>query len=406
MKNNRNKYYKKLSILRIVVNVALIAALFVFIEFALRTFARSENPSAFKPHPTLYWKLSPNLRNYTYRVGDQSCLIDTNSEGFRNEKLDVARNERSFRILCIGDETTFGTGMAQSDVFAKVLQDKIRKRYHFFITEVINAGVEGYTSYQGIRYLRDYCIKYKPDIIVVAFLHNDLSSGVRQDKDRISKNRTAVIAKKNLYKLQSFMILRNFLLGILHKQAEQRKKIKSIQRVSPEDYRKNLEEISRIAKDNGASLIFLNLQEDKTIKEQPIYRRILKKVADKNGFLLDIYSIFKQNPGYYVPGTRLPNKKGHAAIAGRLKDLLNTGGLIPQRPGGLVQKVRERPAPGVGSIPERKPAPEGKPGQGGQSPDGVSPPAQKPPPDNPPPSGERPPREEPERPPGSDNFYF
>lgn len=392
MKNTESKHSRKILVFQIAVNIAVIFAMLFITEITLRYFSDMAEPGEFTPHPTLYWKLTPNLKNYDYKMGNLSSMIDTNTDGFRNEKLDVARNERSFRILCLGDETTFGTGVKQSETFAKVLQLKLRKRYHFYMTEGINAGVEGYTTYQGLRFLEEYCLKYKPDIIVVGFLHNDMSFSSRADKDRISTNPMAVKLKRNLYKLQSFMTLRNFLLGKLYERVQKEQDSGTVQRVSPANYRKNLEEISRLASTINAKLIFLNLPEDKEIHELPAYRLNLKKVAEKSGVLIDLNADFQIKPNLYIPGTRVPSKEGHEAIGEKLFSVIQSNSLMPQRPGGKegVEK------PGVPPPLERKPGEAPPPG--GQK-------VKQPVPGQPAPGG-APPQGGPGKPPGADNFYF
>ena len=396
MKNTKTKHSKKILIIQIAVNIAVILIMFFLTELTLRYFTETAKTVEFTPHPTLYWKLTPDLKNYDYKMGDLSCMIDTNSDGLRNEKLDVARNERSFRILCLGDETTFGTGVKQSDTFAKVLQLKLRKRYHFYLTEGINAGVEGYTTYQGFHFLKEYCLKYKPDVIVVGFLHNDMSYSSRADKDRISKDPLAVKFKRNLYKLQSFMTLRNFLLGKLYEKVQKEQDSGSIQRVSPDDYRKNLEEISKLASSINAKLVFLNLPEDKIGHELPVYRKNLKKVAEKNGILMDLNADFQLMPKFYIPGTRLPSKEGHEAIGEKLFSLIRERSMMPQRPGGKEGVEKEGAPPPVQGKQDGAAPPPPPGGKAGQQPV----PGQ-------PSSGGMPPKEAPgQQPPGSDNFYF
>ena len=396
MKSKGTKYFNKLFFIQVAVNLITIAALLVIIELTLRYFNTTAPPQAFEPHPTLYWKLSSNLRNFNFEIEDLSCLIDTNADGFRNEKLEVARNDRSFRILCLGDESTFGTGVKQSDTYSKILQANIRKRYHFFITEVINAGVEGYSSYQGVRFLKEYCLKYKPDVIVVAYMHNDVSLSPKPDNERISANPLAVKVKKELYKLQIFMTLRNFILGELYERVQKDQDSGGVQRVSPGDYRKNMEEIASLAKSINARCIFLNLQESKKYKEPPNYRRNLKKVAEKNGNWLDVYSDFQLNPEYYISGSYVPSKAGHKVIGEKLFALIKSKSMIPQRPGG---KAGTR-APGV-PIP---PGGEAPPPPGGKI--GTPKPGEAPPPGGKKPSGGEQPQQGPGHPPGSDNFYF
>ena len=162
--NRKVSFFKRIWFFRLVANMLIIIAFLAWLEFSLRAVSISAPLSPFQPHPDLFWVLSPNLTNFTYTSGKITTVIDTNSSGMRSEEVDVARSERSFRIVCLGDESTLGTGIAQDMTYPKLLQKAIRKRFHFFVTDVFNAGVEGYTSYQGLIFFKKYCIGHFPHI--------------------------------------------------------------------------------------------------------------------------------------------------------------------------------------------------------------------------------------------------
>jgi len=427
----RAKSNKKILILQVILNIVIVLSILIAFEIILQVFGKTSKKKGFEPHPTLYWKLSPNLVNHKYEIAGTSCRIDTNSDGFRNEKVDVKRNDRSFRIICIGDESTFGSGVAQSKTFSKVLQKNIRKRFHFFITEVINAGVQGYSSYQGLRMLKEFCIKYKPEIVVVYFMHNDFSRGTKEDKARISGNPLAVRTKKLLYKSHIFMTIRNYILGELYERTGKKNEPRGVNRVSPEDFRENLEEISHIAIENGAKLIFISPQAEKGIKDRETYqkyRNIITNIAKKNGYLVDLQSSFEKNPEYYLPNTNLPGVLGHKAIADKLFAMIKYQSLIPRKPGESRAIPKPPPAMPQYGKPGRQPPPQELPKPGEKPPAGESPkPEKKPPaPDK---KGESPagrmpfgegkqppldkqekiltqPPEMPGKPPGQEDFYF
>ncbi|MCD4785616.1 MAG: hypothetical protein K8T10_17475 [Candidatus Eremiobacteraeota bacterium] len=405
---------KKLLFIQVIFNIVIVVLILIVFEFILQGFGKSDKKSTFEPHPTLYWKLSPNLMNHKYEVDNTSCRVDTNSDGFRNEKVDVKRNERSFRIVCIGDESTFGSGVLQSETFPKILQNNIRKRYHFFITEVINAGVQGYSSYQGVRMLKEYCIKYKPDIVVVYFMHNDFAMGTKEDKARISDNSLAVKIKKILYKSHIFMTIRNYILDKLYKHTARGTEPKGVHRVSTEDFKKNLDEMSRIATENGAKLIFVNPQDEEDIKDKKTYlkyRNIIRSVANKNGYIINLMTSFEKNNIFFLPSSNLPGMIGHKAIADMLFAKIKYKSLMPQKAEGSKAKVKLPPRidlqPGK-QLPvtgekhsDGKPRPKGKPPEG-KKPfgEGGSPPANEQilPPQRP--------NDVPGKPQGQEDFYF
>ncbi len=98
---------------------------------------------------------------------------------FRRARVTEEKPPGVFRIICLGGSFTYGWPHNKpeeaADIYPAVLQALLNgsraegePRY-----EVINAGVGGYTSYQGLLYLRKRLLRFKPDLIVVAFGAND-----------------------------------------------------------------------------------------------------------------------------------------------------------------------------------------------------------------------------------------
>jgi lysophospholipase L1-like esterase len=377
----------------------LLLILFPFIaEIIFGAFQSNKKNDVFTPHPFLLWKFAPDVTDKDLKVGNYSCRIDTNSDGFRNEKVDYRRNERSFRILCIGDETTLGLGVKQSETWTKILQNIIRTRFHFFITEVINAGGVGYSSLQGVEMMKEYCEKYKPEIVVVSFLHNDYSLETKPDAERIPQSPTQRKTAKFLYNSKIFLYLRSCLFDKLEPSGRVSAEYMVTPRVSPAQFRTNLEQIASIARINGAVVIFVNLQTRLSDKEPAIYRRIVKDIADKSGLYLDINPDFVKNRHLYQPGGILPNEEGQKLIAGRLFELISYSNLMPRQknmsPGEVnpISTTRREIAPSEekqSANPEgKKPeSVEGKHREKGIEQKSVSP-------------------EKSGNPPGSDDFYF
>jgi lysophospholipase L1-like esterase len=79
----------------------------------------------------------------------------------------IPPKSRKFRILCLGDSCT---RLAPRDrPFSVILQERLDPRR----VEVFNAGVPGYTSQQGLVWLRTELLAYQPDLVVVYFGWND-----------------------------------------------------------------------------------------------------------------------------------------------------------------------------------------------------------------------------------------
>jgi lysophospholipase L1-like esterase len=74
------------------------------------------------------------------RADPAQIWIRINRDGFRGPEIDSAH--AAPRIVTIGDSCTFGMG--ESSSYPRVLEASLRRRG--IVTEVVNAGVEGYTS--------------------------------------------------------------------------------------------------------------------------------------------------------------------------------------------------------------------------------------------------------------------
>src|SRR5262249_26556977 len=83
----------------------------------------------------------------------------TNSLGLRGAEI---RNDDSVRVLAVGDSCTFGFNMFTNETYPYALQSMLDQRHGAGNYQVINAGVPGYTSYHGLRYLEERGLELKP----------------------------------------------------------------------------------------------------------------------------------------------------------------------------------------------------------------------------------------------------
>lgn len=71
------------------------------------------------------------------------------------------------------------------EAFPKQLEALLRTNFPGREIEVLNAGIHGYTSYQGLAQLKYRLVRYQPDLVIVQFGINDLSDAVGYpDKDQ------------------------------------------------------------------------------------------------------------------------------------------------------------------------------------------------------------------------------
>jgi lysophospholipase L1-like esterase len=146
--------------------VALGAALLV-VELALRvgrvvpSLGHSDVPLALAvPDRTLGYVL-PASQTVTY----SGVATRLDGDGLRNPPAPPGGKTA---VLVVGDERTFGWGVADGDPYPAQLDAWIHARCPS-CGRVVNAGVPGYTSHQGMLLARDLGARLTPRVVVAAF---------------------------------------------------------------------------------------------------------------------------------------------------------------------------------------------------------------------------------------------
>lgn len=77
-------------------------------------------------------------------------------------------------IICFGDSLTYGTGAAPNKSYPAQLSEMIGQ-------PVINAGIPGNTTADGLKRLETDVLKRSPRIVLITLGGNDLKNGVHKD---------------------------------------------------------------------------------------------------------------------------------------------------------------------------------------------------------------------------------
>ena len=96
--------------------------------------------------------------------------IKVNSLGLRDRDYTIPAPAGTHRILVLGDSVVFGVGLRPDQTIPGQLSRILAP------TEVINAGVFGYNLTQEIALLRDVGLRYRPEVVVSCFVHNDIEN--------------------------------------------------------------------------------------------------------------------------------------------------------------------------------------------------------------------------------------
>jgi lysophospholipase L1-like esterase len=224
-------------------------------------------------------------------------------------------------------------------------------------TEVDNFSVPGYSSFQGVRNFRRSVRPYKPDVLLVTFAWNDqwLAANNRPDKE-IRMPPKIIIGLQNI--LSRFRFYRVFKQGIFSilppPHIESQKNVLS--RVSLDDFKTNLAEIIRAARQDSTRVILMTspIPSVETYyglsKQSPMHvlhrfynDAIRETAATFTTGLVDLAAIFdrrsdlfddvKQDPFHY-------NIRGHALAAQEIFRFLEDQGYLPPplKPAGTGEK--------------------------------------------------------------------
>ncbi len=99
--------------------------------------------------------------------------FDHSDVGFRGISTPIKKPKGEIRIVCIGDSHLASISLVYKETFPAILEEKLS---HLFPrAKVINCGVPGYSINEIEVVLKDYGLKFSPDIVIyTAVCANDL----------------------------------------------------------------------------------------------------------------------------------------------------------------------------------------------------------------------------------------
>lgn len=272
-----------------------------------------------------------------YNRGD----INTNSQGFRDKEYQVNKDKNVFRILCLGDSSTFGYGVPIQDAYHTLLENKLNlaSAHNGIRYEVINAGVTGYTSYQGLRLYELIGVKYSPDIVTFYLGANDQKKTFCLNDKQIMQHDVPTMIKA---KMESSFLLKSHSYRILRTLIVNSFKIensigKDVPRVKVSDFKLNILELNRLCKEHGSLLIMISFPCNKTNDVTLLYKREMESISKQYNIpLVSIPEMSDESPldnNIFFLDSIHPNQLGHQRIMERLYDCLVTNKLLPSAKG-------------------------------------------------------------------------
>ena len=195
-----------------------------------------------EPDPVLLWRPLPRK--------------PFNSQRFKGPVVQVPKPTDVVRIMCYGDSLTDGPpkGGWPSWLHALLREQPPVAGRSF---EVINAGVAGYSSHQGLLRFLEEVDQYQPDLLLVSFGWNDAAEAVGQpDKSFQIPPWPIVQCQRALVRYRAYLVLQYYTRQWRAEPPVARPG--SFQpRVSIDDYLANLDRFRDEAQRRGIPIVFL-----------------------------------------------------------------------------------------------------------------------------------------------------
>ena len=207
--------------------------------------------------PLLIWRLQAGLD-----VEFEGQQVRTNEHHTRGAEFTDAREPGRYRIVCMGPSPTFGWGVAEDDTYSAVAERLLSRQG--LPVEVINAGVPGYTSWQGRNWLARDVVRWQPDLVTVAYDLNDMDifrffrNDGRPDAAQQPENPLLIAAQNRLNRSFAYRLFRGAMIGAMSRGGAFDPAAMP-RRVDFDDYRANMLAIEQTCRDHGIKLIFCKM---------------------------------------------------------------------------------------------------------------------------------------------------
>lgn len=294
--------------------------------------------------PLLFWSLKPGAQ-----LAGGTLWI--NADGIRGPAIG-SKQSGEFRILSLGESTTFAAQMSYDLSYSAVLEQMLQSGREPIRTRVMNAGVPGYSLFQGTLYLRERSAALEPDVALLYFGYNDFlpvaflaerAGGAAVTP--VGHNDWELYDQRQALPYRVFSALlrvSNLVRGLAG--AAARRSEGSLERDEgrvrvPEDHRRRLIRMAKHYADrSGIGLVLII----------PIYREfdrhaaLLRELATAESIpLVDLPArlseTFHADPGRYFLDTVHPSPLGHRRIAEAIFEVVDAEVPRPDPPAPLAR---------------------------------------------------------------------
>ena len=306
--------------------------------------ATEQQSVIFEGDPLLLWRLKPSLRNAIWDF----TVLSTNAEHFRGSRAVLAKQPGVFRILCIGDSVTFGYRVPviwpdKPDEYDRswlpypmLLEKELEAANPGRKIEAVTMAVPGYTSHQGLAWLRRDIDWLQPDLVTISFGWNDASFSDVPDREAIRTDWYVVATRWLVDHSQAFAHATKWLRE--RNSRPQSQIYRQVPRVSKPEYLRNIAEMARLVNRNRARTILIAAPYRDAVGNPPEaalmteYRQALRDWAESAQTpFLEVPELTEaahpSNHGWFGELIH-PNHMGHRLLASELLSQFRERGLV------------------------------------------------------------------------------
>jgi lysophospholipase L1-like esterase len=306
--------------------------------------ANQQQSGIFEGDPLLLWRLKPNLNQVVWDY----TVLSTNEQGFRANYSIQDKLPGTLRIICLGDSVTFGYRVptvwpdrpTEYDhewlPYPMLLEKQLREANVGRRIEVITMAVPGYTSHQGLAWLRRDIDSLEPDLVIVSFGWNDVSFSNAPDRESIRTDWQSVAVRWMIDHSQAFAHATNWVRS--KNKSQQATVIRPVSRVSGAEYLDNFLAIINLVRSRRAGVIVLGAPYRDRVTNPPEaelmiqYRAALRATMQSKQIpFLEILELteaaYPANEGFFGELIH-PNHMGHRLMASEILKLMASNRML------------------------------------------------------------------------------
>lgn len=290
-------------------------------------------PEVFKKDTQLFWRFRPSQTIESQFFEGNEYRI--NSDGLRGDEIPAKSHK--VRIIAMGNSCTFGWGIPREQTFTDQLEKWLNTDSELPDAEVINAGIPGYSTFQGRRFFYSDINYLKPDILLMMFAWNDQWAAADNIPDKDQKMPPEMIIDiQNLFsRLKIYRLTKIIMLTLIEDPLDAGLiKESPVYRVSEGDFYDNIDAILQYCKREKIKPILLTSPIPSLEKYYPSGARSLmhdyheyynyqtRQLAKFNKIpIVDIAVIFNDYDNLFDNAAEDPihfNAEGHKTAAGAI----------------------------------------------------------------------------------------